>query len=115
MPVVHEGRRLVFEAGDIQLVVEKGLYDGVGFPESGHRIGIEMVFPIQVIENEFSVVIGSQLQIVACGSFDGDGGVGKADGDVVPLLGPGKVFDKIPGFGERPLFAVGEFAGFIVF
>jgi hypothetical protein len=115
MSVVYEGRRLVFEAGDIQFVVEKGLYDGVSFFAGGHGMGIEMVFPVQVIEDEFSIVIRSQLQVIACGTFDGDRGVGKADGNVVPLPGPGKVFDEVPGLGECPLFAVGEFAGFVVF
>ena len=39
MSVVCEGCWLVFEDGDIELVVEKGLYEGVGFLECGHGMG----------------------------------------------------------------------------
>ena len=69
-----------------------------------------MILPIQVIKDEFSVVIGRQFQIVAGGTFDGDRGVGKTDGNMVSLLGPGEVFNQVLRFGVCPLFKVGKFA-----
>jgi len=66
----------VLEAGNIELVVEIGRYDGVGFLEGGHGMCREMILPVQVIKNEFSVVIESQFQVVACDPFDSNRRVG---------------------------------------
>lgn len=75
----------MFKGGDIEPVIEVGLYDRVGFPEGRHRMGKEMVLTIQVIKDEFSVVIGGQFQVIAGGTFDGDGRIGETDGNVVSL------------------------------
>ena len=101
------------EAGEIQVIVEKGLDDRVGFRGGGDGVGIQVVFFIEVIENELIIIVGSELQVVPVEAFDGDGGVGKANDDVVPLRGPGEVFDEGLGFGPGAWFEVREFAGFV--
>jgi hypothetical protein len=113
--VVGEGGGLASEDGEVETVVEKGLYDGVGFCDGEYGMRPEVVFCIEVIEDELVVVVESKLEVVARGAFDGDGGRSEADGEVVSLPGPGKVFDEVPGFGECPLFTIGEFAWFVVF
>lgn len=114
-PVVGEGGGLAFEDSEVEAVLEKRLYDGAGLSDGEHGMGPEVVLCIEAIEDELVVVVEGDLEVVAGGAFDGDGGAGEADGEVVPLPGPGKLLDEIPGFGECPLFAVGEFAGFVVF
>jgi hypothetical protein len=114
-PVVGKGGGLASEDGEVEAVVEKGLYDWIGFCDGECGMGPEVVLCIEVIEDELVVVVEGELEVIAGGAFDGDGGAGEADGEVVSLPGPGKVFDEVPGFGECPLFAFGEFAWFVVF
>ena len=112
--VVDEWRGLMFEGGEIEVIVKKRLDDGIGFLGGGDGVGVQVVFFIEVIENELIVIVGSELQVVPGGAFDGDGWVGEADGDVVPLRGPGEMFDESLGFGPGAWFEVREFTGFVV-
>lgn len=113
--VVGEGGGLAFEAGKVEAVVKERLQDGVGFGEGDYGMRIEVVLGIEVIKDEFVVVVEGELQVVAGGAFDGDGGGGKADGEMFPLLLPGEVVDEVEGFLAGALLGVGEFAGFEVF
>jgi len=114
-PVIGEGGELAMEAGRTEAVVKEGLYDRVGFRDGNYGMRPDVVFCVEIIEDELVVVVEGELEVVAGGTFDGDGRAGEADGEVLSLLRPGEVFDEVLGFGVCPWFALGEFTGFVVF
>ena len=114
--VIGKWRIVLFKAGRCKGgIVEEGLEHRIGVLQRGDRKGIKMVTFIKVIKNELVVVIGGQLEIDAGGAFDGDGGVGEADGDVIPLFGPGEMGDEVECFLVSTWLGVSKFARFSVF
>src|SRR3569833_3778494 len=94
--VIGKWRIVLFKAGRGKgSIVEEGLKHRIGILQRRDRKGIKMVAFIKVIKDEFVIVIGGLLEVDTGGAFDGDGGIGKADGDVFPLFGPGEMGDEV--------------------
>jgi len=88
--------------------------DGTGILQRGDGKGVKMVTRVKVIKDEFVIVVWRQLE-EAGRAFNSYGRIGRAEGDVTPLFGPGEMGDEVECFLVSTQLGVSKFAGFSVF